>query len=152
MGTRADFYTAKYKIDGTPYKLKWIGSIAYDGNPDSISQRLLKCVSIQGFKSHFKNFVKFRDDVTWPENGWPWPWDDSSITDYTYIYDDEENQIFVNAFHGEYDKVTGSYPFVYVGCRNYNIREKNYRLPNMSKLKNIAAAGTARSGVIRIGG
>jgi hypothetical protein len=44
------------------------------------------------------NEKDFRDEVasllqscshgTTPDQGWPWPWDDSRLTDYAYAFDD----------------------------------------------------------------
>jgi hypothetical protein len=37
-----------------------------------------------------------RDDFTTPENGWPWPWADSSGTDFAYAFDG--GQVYVSNY------------------------------------------------------
>ena len=81
MGTRADFYV------GRGEKAEWIGSIAWDGYPDGMPDSLLAATSTEGYLQEVTDFFKERDDVTLPEDGWPWPWDDSGTTDYSYTLD-----------------------------------------------------------------
>jgi len=33
------------------------------------------------------SFLFDRDDVTRPEDGWPWPWKSSYMTDFAYAFD-----------------------------------------------------------------
>lgn len=33
------------------------------------------------------------DDATLPEHGWPWPWEDSTLTDFAYTYDGGETLV-----------------------------------------------------------
>lgn len=102
MGTRADFYI------GRGEKAEWIGSIAWDGYPGGIvpnsdkrapwpgewkaepwpkKQHLFDAKNQGEFRTRFKRFCERRADVTLPADGWPWPWDDSGTTDYTYAFD-----------------------------------------------------------------
>jgi hypothetical protein len=38
-------------------------------------------------------------DATYPEQGWPWPWEDSNTTDFSYAFDGEE--VWITCFgHG----------------------------------------------------
>jgi hypothetical protein len=39
------------------------------------------------FEERLAQFFANRTDVTLPERGWPWPWDDSCTTDYAYALD-----------------------------------------------------------------
>lgn len=105
MGTRADFYVGRGK------SAKWVGSIAFDGYPDGITpysektenwlgytqhlsdewptnEHLFDSITEEQFLSRLKRFFQYRDDVTLPEEGWPWPWDDSNTTDYSYAFDE----------------------------------------------------------------
>ncbi len=82
MGTRADFYLGR----GTG--AEWLCSTAWDGYPESIDDALLDATSNEAFAEALRAFVKGRDDVSTPENGWPWPWKDSHTSDYAYAYDD----------------------------------------------------------------
>lgn len=77
MGTRADFYVAK------PEGLEWLGSIAWDGY--AIDHVALASTE-EGFRLSIEEFFASRDDVTRPDRGWPWPWNDSHLTDYAYVF------------------------------------------------------------------
>lgn len=78
MGTRADFYIG---ID--PRGMDWLGSIAWDGYP----------VESNGNGMDFSDPARYVTTIqeraqekgwTAPEDGWPWPWEDSVGTDYAY--------------------------------------------------------------------
>lgn len=84
MGTRADFYAKEGD------ELVWQGSIAWDGYPSGIKKSVLEARSAKDFLSNLDAFLKTRDCTRRPENGWPWPWDDSCTTDYAYIFDGEK--------------------------------------------------------------
>jgi hypothetical protein len=40
--------------------------------------------------------IASRSDGTLPEQGWPWPWEDSCTTNYAYAFDD--GKIWVSCF------------------------------------------------------
>jgi hypothetical protein len=90
MGTRADFYIGKGK------KAEWLGSIAWDGYPKGIPTVLLKQTSAKGFRANVTKFLASRDDSILPEQGWPWPWEDSCITDYAYAF--EHGKVSTSSF------------------------------------------------------
>jgi hypothetical protein len=81
MGTRADFYVRKES------QMKWLGSIAWDGYPDGIEEKILNAKTESEYESEVDSFLKNEDSATFPDEGWPWPWDDSRTTDYSYIFD-----------------------------------------------------------------
>lgn len=81
MGTRADFY--KLKEQG----MEWIGSIAWDGYIEGMSEELLNAKSEEEFDELFSVHVSTREDFTSPAEGWPWPWNNSNTTDYAYLFD-----------------------------------------------------------------
>ena len=84
MGTRADFYIGKGK------ESKWVGSCALDGYPSGVSN-VLSAVTEKQFcekVSKLKTYIP-------TSNGWPWAWNGSGGTDYSYYY--TENGILV--FH-----------------------------------------------------
>lgn len=87
MGTRADFYIVKTKT-GTP---KWLGSIAWDGNEIGNVEEAKTKLQYLG---RIKKFLNGRDDSTYPENGWPWPWRNSKITDECYVFVEDKNKIY----------------------------------------------------------
>jgi hypothetical protein len=94
MGTRADFYI------GRGLKAEWLGSIAWDGSPDCLTKGMLKAKDRRAFRKALKEFFAGRDDVTLPEQGWPWPWEDSCTSDHAYAYDG--GKVWVSSFGRKY--------------------------------------------------
>ena len=90
MGTRADFYAGRGK------KAEWLGSIAWDGHPESIDNEVKQVTTAKEFRKAVAKFLKSRDDATLPRDGWPWPWDDSNTTDYAYAY--ESGKVWASCF------------------------------------------------------
>lgn len=103
MGTRADFYV------GTGKEAQWLGSIAFDGynidqaheptrdNPDPYTQRCwnVKAAKTEDeFRKAVADFLAADSSGTKPEEGWPWPWDDSRTTDYAYCFDGTKTKSF----------------------------------------------------------
>lgn len=95
MGTRADFYV------GRGESAEWLGSIAWDGYPSGVAGKkfggsagdvahcpLFTATTEAAFRSAVAEELASRQDGTIPEQGWPWPWDDSGTTDYSYAFDD----------------------------------------------------------------
>lgn len=76
MGTRADFYVGRG--DG----MEWLGSIGWDGYPEGIPPDILEATDEDCFRAAVSEFV-----TTHPEDGWPWPWETSHTTDYSYALD-----------------------------------------------------------------
>lgn len=85
MGTRADFYVGRGK------DAEWIGSIAWDGYPDGVfdADGIPPPLpsSEQEWRQRVTEFVAKRDDGTLPARGWPWPWENSALTDEVYAFD-----------------------------------------------------------------
>lgn len=82
MGTRADFYV------GIGKEAEWLGSIPWDGYPSGISENLLKSQTLEEYKQNVNKFFATEKGVSRPEDGWPWPWENSRLTDYTYAFND----------------------------------------------------------------
>lgn len=82
MGTRADFYV------GVGESCEWLGSIAWDGYPRAIPNTILNCTGETDYRLSVASFLFERDDATFPVDGWPWPWEDSRLTDYAYTFVD----------------------------------------------------------------
>ncbi len=40
------------------------------------------------WRTWVSEYLAGRNDATLPEQGWPWPWEDSRTTDYAYAWDD----------------------------------------------------------------
>lgn len=80
MGTRADFYVG----EGT--SAEWLGSTAFDGYPGGIEESVLRATSEAEFRAEVACRLLARNDGTVPADGWPWPWEDSTLTDYAYAF------------------------------------------------------------------
>ena len=82
MGTRADFYV------GIGENAEWLGSVGYDGYPDGIDKSIFRYKTEKTYRKNVRKFLESEDHGTVPENGWPWPWQDSHLTDYSYAFVD----------------------------------------------------------------
>ncbi len=91
MGTRADFYI------GRGVQAEWIGSIAWDGHPDTVMgkrkdrgepNKFGRSDTEAKFRKRFLRYVADLEDAAVPPAPWPWPWADSRMTDYVYAFDD----------------------------------------------------------------
>ena len=109
MGTRSDYYI------GVGENAEWLGSAAYDGYPETetlkggIPEALTSATTEDAFREALK-LVSARDDWTAPEQGWPWPWDDSGTTDYAYCFDASAARVIVVCFGKHEDESEASFP------------------------------------------
>lgn len=108
MGTRADFYV------GRGSDAEWLGSIAFDGyrvaemkqdgikgNDDYMACWSIKTASNEsGYRTAVSQLLALNDDATTPDQGWPWPWEDSQTTDYAYAFDGE--RVWVSRYGREW--------------------------------------------------
>jgi len=80
MGIRADFY-----ID--THKPKWIGSLDKDGDPWNIPCKILVQNNVVLYEEYVIEFLTSKGGYI-KSNGdkWPWPWEDSNLTDYSYFF------------------------------------------------------------------
>ena len=78
MGTRADFYV------GLGPTAEWLGSIAFDG--DEIDETIEGAATEADYCNAVEAFLASRDDATTPNQGWPWLWNNSQTTDYSYAF------------------------------------------------------------------
>lgn len=160
MGTRADFYVGRGK------QAEWLGSIAWDGYPDGITPsgdelmppsvpgagqeykridwpagaHLFDATTELEFRARVVRFFLHREDVTLPEQGWPWPWEDSSTTDYAYAFDG--GKVWASCFGTEWFDATKPQP-------EDERRWKVAVFPNMKDRQNVTMG--KRSGVIVVG-
>lgn len=127
MGTRADFYTKKGD------EFNWLGSIAWDGHPDT-NHKIATAMNEENFINEVEK-MKSRRDWTSPELGWPWPWDDSNTTDYAYVAESNDDGFSLTVCS-------------FGTCNSCGQRPK-FMFPNMSGKKNVTFG--ERSGVIIVG-
>jgi hypothetical protein len=134
LGTRADFYIGRGKT------AEWLGSIGWDGYPDGVPKILLTAKTERQFRRRVKKIACENDDFTQPERGWPWPWDDSNITDYAYAFD--EGQVWYTGMKGWHPAQSGPDTAEYEG--SYTLE-----FPNMAARRNLRL--DSGSGLIIIG-
>jgi hypothetical protein len=64
----------------------WLGSVAWDGYPQGMPASVLDAADERSFVSAVLDMIAGREDGTNPEQGWPWPWEDSCTTDFAYTW------------------------------------------------------------------
>lgn len=118
METRADFYV------GRGPEAQWLGSVARDGDEwNNAESGLMKATTADEFRAAVAAIQAERDDFTAPSEGWPWPWNDSRLTDYAYVLHD--------------GKVTAYYFGREVGVGNEEEGQKVDWFPDMRSRKNV---------------
>lgn len=89
MSTRADFYVGRCE------HAEWIGSVSIHGYPAGLEPDVFTSKTEEHFRSRVAGLAG--DPCAGfiaPENGWPWPWETSAITDYAYAYDAAKQQVW----------------------------------------------------------
>ena len=97
MGTRADFYVMDH--DGS---LNWLGSVSQDGGYLNIPVDILISGNQVMFEEITSDFIKSRG-TRGILNGieeWPWPWADSRMTDYSYIFHVCTGKVYISNYGG----------------------------------------------------
>lgn len=134
MGTRADFYV------GRGSTAEWLGSIAFDGYPDGDMAEVLLADppdSVEDYRQRVGSLLAGRHDATLPADGWPWPWDDSRTTDYSYAWD---GAVWISCFGHRWSKDAAMAGEAEGGKEDF---------PDMSSRKRVALGG--RSGLLVLG-
>ncbi len=133
MGTRSDFYV------GPADALEWIGTVGYDGYPDGLPKALMGARTKKGFRSAVEKEIASRDDGVFPDAGWPWPWNDSTTSDYGYWHNGEEVLFEVD---GHWIRVAdheifreGQYPYSEEHLKKFSQGAASF--PDMSARKNV---------------
>lgn len=124
---------------------EWLGSTAWDGFPGTVFEDGAPPVDELGWREWVAARFANRDDATLPSDGWPWPWEDSNTTDYSYACD--EGAIWGTCFGYGWFKVDASAE----GCGepDEHGEDKTCVFPNM-KARQSVATGSKRSGVFII--
>lgn len=138
MGTRADFYV------GMGEGAEWLGSIAWDGYPEGQPARvaIADADSVDDYRARVAE-LEGNNDWTSPADGWPWPWDDSGTTDYSYTFHD--GKVWCSCFGAEWQ------PMKRLQTEHKNGLPEAVPCvhPNMSARKNVTLG--QRSGLIVLG-
>jgi hypothetical protein len=132
MGTRADFYVGRGET------AEWLGSIAYDGYPDGIPDAVKQAKSEKCFREAVADFIASKESGTKPDDGWPWPWENSQTTDYAYAFEDK--CVWASSFGDQWFKATGQKPEWQ--------DQKVAVFPDMTARRKVAIPGSSRSGVM----
>jgi hypothetical protein len=132
MGTRADFYV------GRGLKADWVASIAWDGYPEGIEDKIKDATTREEFLLELGKYLSKRKDATLAKDGWPWPWDDSRTTDYAYAFD--EGKVWASCFGHQWFEANKPED-------TENDGEKTALFPDMKDRKNVAH-GSDKSGII----
>jgi hypothetical protein len=137
MGTRADFYIGRGK------DAEWLGSIAMDGYPDGEpeSYHIVEQATEEGFRHAVTHMLDAIDHATKPEQGWPWPWDDSGTTDYAYAFDGD--MVWASGFGGAWFDASKPQP------QDEDDRSKVANFPDMKDRANVTMG--KRSGLLVFG-
>ena len=93
MGARADFYV------GRGEQAEWLGSIAWDGYPSGVPMPVLGAATETLFRQAVEEILATEESATRPDQGWPWPWEDSRTTDFSYAWD---ALVYVSCFGHEW--------------------------------------------------
>ena len=94
--TRGDFYI------GQGPESNWIGSITHDAFPINIPLDILICVNPIMYEELVVAFIEKMDGVIKTNGeGWIWPWEDSRLTDYSYIFEPTVDKVLASYFGGE---------------------------------------------------
>jgi hypothetical protein len=110
-----------------------------------MSDQIRGCGSEAEFRQAVTEFLAGRDDATLPEQGWPWPWETSGTTDYSYWHFD--GHTYASCFGGDLS----------LANRERDDEDEDdepvpdaesFAFPDMSARKNTAAAGSNRSGIM----
>lgn len=95
MGTRADFYVGTLT---RPKAWKYLGSIPYDGYPAGEPAILIVPRTVEGFLGAVKRIRKKFGQTARPS--WPWAYEDSTSTDYTYLWEIKKKAVLYAYFGG----------------------------------------------------
>lgn len=139
MGTRADFYVGKGK------DAEWLGSIPWDGYPAMKDQPCGIAIERDNEEHYRQGVEHLIADAkgTTPDMGWPWPWEDSVMTDFAYTWDDDRP--WVSHFGGQWVPLEQ-----WVDHDPEADEDEEYaEFPNMKHIQNVTFG--PRSGLIVIG-
>ena len=118
MASTADFYV------GRGHDAEWLGSIAWDGLPAGLPASLRSAATPEAFRAAVTDLVAVRSDGVTPDKGWPWKWDTSHGTAYTYAFD--KDRVWTCCFGSSWWKATAPEP------DHTTLTRKAAKLPDMS--------------------
>lgn len=139
MGTRADFYV------GRGASAEWLGSIAWDGYPNGGEPEVvLAAVTEAEFRAEVADLLARQDDATTPELGWPWPWENSRGSDFSYWFD--QGNVWVSEFGRKLAPAADFYAWTESDEEGDPPPGEDFAMPDMSQRQ--AVTFGSRSGLI----
>ncbi len=146
--TKADFYI------GTGVAANWIGSTFSDGYPHGIPLEILICTNPTLYEELVVIFIKSRKGVIKTDGDrWPHLWQDSRMTNYSYLYIEELSKVVTSHYGGiMFDPIKylsyGEISDVGLGKPVFPLREGRAwteSCPNYTKtMESIQTTGTSR--------
>lgn len=121
MASKADFYV------GRGVESEWLGSIEWDGMPVGIPEKIRTASGEDEYREAVSEFLKYRPDSHLPEQGWPWKWDTSLSTNYSYAFDGD--RVFACCFGSSWWKAEAPEP------EHTTLTSKAARFPYMGDMR-----------------
>lgn len=81
MSSKADFYCGN----------EWIGSVSKNGDIWSIPYEIIMQISKELYIEEVIKFIESKNGIL---DEWPWDWEDSRMTNYTYIFDTNNYKVY----------------------------------------------------------
>ena len=87
MGTRSDFYIKNGN------EVQWLGSASHDGYRWYETNTFGNVTTIEEFQQELD---EIRMNGSWVrQDAWPWPWADSHVTDYAYVFEGGHVDVYI---------------------------------------------------------
>lgn len=145
MGTRADFYVYAEN------KLEWKGSIGWDGMPNGspTDHGVIQARTLDDYLNAINNLKNSVDDFTDPDQGWPWPWDNSRLTDFTYVF--YRDKVYACFFGGKWFDPLTSEELNFDDQANWKDFDLPFPkgFPDMKHIKNVDWGERSGLGIIK---
>lgn len=88
MGTRADFYIGIREP-------KWIGSLYKDADPWNVPCKILIQKNVIMYEETVIEYLMMKQGAVESSGSfWPWPWEDSKLTDYSYFFANQSGSVY----------------------------------------------------------
>jgi hypothetical protein len=145
VGTRCDFYV------GRGPDAEWLGSLGMDGYPsglvaDPAMGPVLAAATEAEYRARVARVLAAVSHATTPDLGWPWPWENSRLTDFAYAFD--AGAVHVSNFGRPWHRPGEESPPLPAGDDNKDpcTDERRVAFPDMTARRNVTLG--PRSGLL----
>jgi hypothetical protein len=78
-------------------EMEWKGSLLKNGSPLDLPVEILFQLNKEQFIEKVLDHISSQiyDGVIPEADGWPWSWEDSQMTDYSYIFDERKDKVYM---------------------------------------------------------